>query len=83
MTFSYDHSKECEMFNFLRKAKDLDLSSDGSYLPFEDMAITTILKAITFDMTGINCTVTDLRSAAESHIDIIGYKEQNDSIQKA
>lgn len=52
MTFSYDHSKECEMFNFLRKAKDLDLSSDGSYLPFEDMAITTILKAITFDMTG-------------------------------
>lgn len=45
--------------------------------------ITKILKSVTIDMTGVAVTVTGLRSAAESHVDMISFEERRDDIQKA
>ena len=71
---------DVQIFNFLRKSRG---SNSDSFLPFEGVQITKILKEITNDMTGVGVTVTGLRSAAESHVDMIGYDKQSENIQKA
>ena len=71
---------DVQIFNFLRKSRRSD---SDSFLPFKGVQITKILKEITNDMTGVGVTVTALRSAAESHVDTIGYDKQSENIQKA
>ena len=71
---------DVQIFDFLRKSRG---SNSDSFLPFEGVQITKILKEITNDMTGVGVTVTALRSAAESHVDMIGYDKQSENIQKA
>mmetsp|Transcript_17995 Transcript_17995/g.38847 ORF Transcript_17995/g.38847 Transcript_17995/m.38847 type:complete len:274 (-) Transcript_17995:420-1241(-) len=76
-------SMEVQMFNFLSNLEGSNRAD--SWKPFEGMQITQILKATTLDMTGVGVTITDLRSAAESHVDMIGYdcSKQGENIQKA
>ena len=71
------------MFHFLRGLEDTNKPS--TWKPFEGIDMTQILKSVTHHMTGVSVTVTDLRSAAESHVDIIGYdcSKQSENIQKA
>lgn len=72
---------DAQIFNFLEGSKGS--KKNESYLPFEGMDITKILKSVTIDMTGVAVTVTGLRSAAESHVDMISFEEGRDDIQKA
>lgn len=55
-------------------------NTDGSVIPFAGTDVTKILKSITHEMTGVGITVTDLRSAAESHVDTM---QSSEHIQKA
>ena len=64
---------------------DCSVTTVTSWKPFEGIELTEILKSTTTDMTGVGVTVTDLRSAAESHVDTISYggKKNSANIQKS
>jgi len=74
---------EMQIFRFLR-------DHDGEnvvdlWQPFKRLPITEILKATTLDIAGVGTTVTDLRCAAESHVDNLDYdsKKECENIQRA
>ncbi|KAL7551550.1 hypothetical protein ACHAWF_014737 [Thalassiosira exigua] len=75
---------EVKIFNFLRNAT-MGAADADAWHPFKDKDVTSMLKATTFEMTGVGVTVTDLRSAAESHVDILRSDGRNyaDDMQKA
>ena len=58
---------------------------DDSWQPFEQWEIMKMLKATTLDLSGVGITVTKLRSAAESHVDILQYDsaKESENIQRA
>ena len=69
----WNSATEMDVYNY-------SVTTKTSWKPFEGVKITEILKATTTDMTGVGVTVTDLRSAAESHVDTISYDGKKDSV---
>ncbi|KAL7543530.1 hypothetical protein ACHAXR_012842 [Thalassiosira sp. AJA248-18] len=61
---------EVQIFKLLRGQTE---DAFDSWQPFKGMKITNIIKTTTLNMTGIGVTVTGLRCAAESHVDVLDY----------
>jgi hypothetical protein len=75
-----------EMFQFLLKAKRARVK-DGSvkmtWQPFEGRNTTEILKATTRDIAGVSMTIMDLRTAAESYVDLVGREDVQNALSFA
>lgn len=66
---------ELDLFQLLlqvRQTQDEDDSINMTWRPFEGSNTTEILKSITRDIAGVPMTIMALRTAAESHVDLIG-----------
>eukprot|EP00985_Skeletonema_marinoi_P013929 scaffold7006_cov174-Skeletonema_marinoi.AAC.19 len=78
--------KEMELFQFLLKARqpqDEDDSLKITWRPFEGRNTTDILKATTRDIAGVQMTIMDLRTAAESYVDLVGKEDVQNALSFA
>lgn len=58
---------ERKLFSFLRSGR-----KSQSWKPFEQINVSNVLKEVTSEMTGVGVTASGLRSAAESHAELLG-----------
>lgn len=74
------------MFQFLLKAKQSQGEDDSvktTWRPFEGRNTTDILKATTRDIAGVSMTIMDLRTAAESYVDLVGREDVQSALSYA
>ena len=57
---------EMRLFSYLRR------DNSRNWKPFEHINVSNVLKEVTFEMTGVGVTASGLRSAAESHAELLG-----------
>lgn len=76
ITILYYFRKEMEIFqclldvnNFL-DGTETEESTTMSWKPFEMIDVTKVLKAVTLDIAGVSMTIMDIRTVAESHVDV-------------
>lgn len=55
--------------NFL-DGTETEESTRMSWKPFEMIDVTKVLKAVTLDIAGVPMTIMDIRTVAESHVDV-------------
>ena len=66
-----------------RSQDDEECSAKMIWQPFKGVNTTEILKATTYDIAGVSMTIMDLRTAAESYVDLIGRSDIQNGLSYA
>jgi hypothetical protein len=72
-----------EMFQFLLKERQAQGDATMTWRPFKGRNTTEVLKATTRDIAGVSMTIMDLRTAAESYVDLVGREDVQNALSFA
>lgn len=71
-----------ELFELLLKVSRSE-DKDGTWQPFKGVNTTEVLKATTRDIAGVSMTIMDVRTAAESYVDLVGGADIKNALSYA
>lgn len=71
-----------ELFELLLKVSRSE-DEDGTWQPFKGVNTTEVLKATTRDIAGVSMTIMDVRTAAESYVDLVGGADIKNALSYA
>ena len=71
-----------ELFELLLKVSRSE-DEDGIWQPFKGVNTTEVLKATTRDIAGVSMTIMDVRTAAESYVDLVGGADIKNALSYA
>ncbi len=71
-----------ELFELLLKVRRSEYD-DETWQPFKGVNTTEVLKATTRDIAGVPMTIMDVRTAAESYVDLVGKADIQNALSYA